>query len=302
MVNLIKRIFRSGWQNLIRNKGINLANVFIMVLVLSLTASLFLLKNASQFIITNLQEKVDLSIYFKVEVSEIDILSLQEEINSLPEVKEIGYVSPEEALEKFIEKHKDNLILMESLEEIGANPFLASLEIKVFQSQEYETIVSFLENNQAYFLIEKIDYYQRKPIIENVYNFTNNLNKGVIIFSIVLLFTALLISYNTTRMSIFSSREEIKIQKLVGASNWFVRGPFLVQGIICGFLSTIASSFLLLSFSWGFNSKLEGVLPGFSLFSSFTSNFWLIFLIQLAGGITLGILSSLIAMRKYLKV
>ena len=301
MFNLIKRIFRSGWQNLIRNKGINLANIFVMVIILSLTVSLFLLKDASQFIINNLQEKVDLSVYFKPEAGEADILILEEEINSIPEVKEICYISSEGALEKFIEKHKDNLILMESLEEVGANPFLSSFEIKVFESQQYETIVSFLEDNQIYPLIEKIDYYQRKPVIENVYNFTNNLNKGVIIFSIVLLVTALLISYSTTRMSISSSREEIKIQKLVGASNWFVRGPFLAQGIICGFVSTIISSFILFSFSWGFSSKLENILSGFNLFSSFVNNFWLIFLVQLVGGITLGVFSSLIAMRKYLK-
>jgi len=302
MFTLIKRIFRSGWQSLTRDGGMIAANIFIMTMAISVITSLFLFKDISQFLISSIQEKVDVSVYFKYESSEEDVLKVKEEIGKIPEVKEVKYVSKEEALKKFTEKNRDNPVLMESLAVVGTNPFLASLGIKAFQANQYEAVVSFLEGPHFNNLIEKIDYYERKPVIEKIYGLTSNFNRAGIVFSIILVLIAILVAFNTVRLSIYNSREEIKIQRLVGASNWFIRGPFLAQGAICGFFAALICLLLFASLTWGLNSKTELLFPGLGLFAFFVSNFWLIFLIQIITGIGLGMISSLIAVKKYLKV
>lgn len=285
-----------------RDGGMIIANIFIMVMAISVITSLFLFRDISQFVIQSLQEKVDVSVYFKYEAAEEDVIRVKEAIASIPEVKEVNYVSRQEALEKFTEKHGSNPVLMESLTEVGTNPFLASLGIKAFQAYQYEAVVGFLESPQYDYLIEKIDYYERKPVIESIYSLTSNFNKAGIAFSVIFVLIAILVAFNAIRLSIYNSREEIKIQKLVGASNWFVRGPFLAQGTICGFFAAIFCFLLFALLTWGLDSKAELLIPGLGLFSLFTVNIWMILLIQLASGIVLGILSSLIAVRRYLKV
>src|SRR4030042_6486902 len=250
MITLAKRIFRAGLDGLTRDGGMMLANVFIMTMAISVVTSLFIFKDVSQFMIANIQEKVDVSVYFKYDTSEDDILNAKETIAELPEVTEITYISRDQALENFTEAHKDNPVLMESLAEVGANPFLASLGIRAAQASQYEAVVNYLENSNLNYLFEKIDYYQRKPVIDRIYSLNSSFNRIGLVFSLILIFAAVLVAFNSVRLSIYNSREEIKIQQLVGASHWFVRGPFLVQGAICGVFAALISLllFTLLAF------------------------------------------------------
>jgi len=302
MFTSLRRIFKSGWLSFSRDGGSIAANIFIMVMTISAITSLFVFQDVSSFLISELQGKVDISVYFKYETSEEDILELEKDITEIPEVKDVEYVSQEEAFQAFTERHKDNPVLIESLEEIGVNPFLASLNIKAFKASQYESIVLFLENPDFENIIEKVDYYQRKPVIERVFALTSNLNTSGIIFSVILAIVAILVAFNTIRLAIYNSREEIKIQRLVGASNWFIRGPFLVQGAIIGFFSALLSLLILAFTTWLLSPKVETLFYGLNLFNFFMTNLWLILLIQLVIGIGLGIVSSVIAIRRYLKV
>jgi cell division transport system permease protein len=302
MFTLFKRIFRAGWKSFSRDGSQNIATIFILVMTIGVITSLFLFKDVSQFLISGIQEKVDISVYFKFEAEETDILNFKEKIAEIPEIKEIKYVSKEAALEDFIEKHKDDPVLIESLEELGMNPFLASLNIRAFEASQYEAIASFLESSNFTSIIEKVDYYQRKPVIERIFSLTSNLSLAGIILSIILAIIAVLVAFNTIRLAIYNCREEIKIQRLVGASNLFIRGPFLTQGAISGFLAALISSLLFFLICWVFSPKLEFLFPGLNVFNIFISSFWLILLIQLVAGIGLGVVSSLLAIRRYLEV
>jgi cell division transport system permease protein len=302
MFTSLKRIFRAGWINFSRDGGLIAATLFILVMTISVITSLFLFGEISHFLVSSIQEKVDISIYFREEILEEDILKVKEEVAEIPEVKEVEYVSKEDAFEVFTEKHKDNPVLMESLAEVGENPFLASLDIKAFEANQYQIITNFLETSDFNNLIAKIDYYQRKPVIERISFLSSNLNKAGIIFSVVLAIFTILIAFNTIRLAIYNSREEIKIQRLVGASNWFIRAPFLVQGAISGFFAVLICISLFALITWGLNSKMEILFPGLSLFGFFTGNFWLILLLQLFSGVGLGVVSSLIATRRHLEV
>jgi len=303
MFTLLKRILKASWLNFRRNIGLSLATIFILLITISLITYLFLFRQISQFLIAELEAKVDISVYFREDSPEEEILKAEDELSKMSEVKEVEYISQEMAREKFIQKHKDNLLLMASLEEIGENPFLATLNIKAQKPEQYETLANFLENSDFKNYIEQpIDYYQRKPIINKLSSITSVINKAGIGISIILILLSFLVAFNTIRLAIFNQREEIFIMRLVGASNWFIRGPFLFQGVIAGFFATLITILIFFLTCWGLGPKLEIFLPNFNLQDFFFQNLWILFSIQLLTGMILGIFSSLIAMRRYLKV
>ena len=301
MLISLKRIIRSGWLNFSRNSGLSLATIFIMVMTISLVTSLFLFRDISQFLISGLEEKIDISVYFKEAVQEEDILRFREEINKIPEVKNVEYVSREAALERFTQRYKDNQVIMESLGEVG-NPLLASLNIKAWEPSQYITVTNFLETSSYKNLIDKVDYYQRKPVIERIFSITSAINKTGIGFSLILAIVAILVAFNTIRLAIYNSKEEISFMRLVGASNWFIRGPFLVQGAISGFAAVIITLLIFSGALFFLSPKLEILFPGLNIFNSFTGNLGILFLIQIFTGVGLGVVSSIIAIRKYLEV
>jgi len=298
----LKRIIKSGWHGFFRDGGMITANVFVLLMAISVFTSLFLFKNISNFIVDSIEDKVDISVYFEYEVLEDEILEIKEEVSGIPEVKEVSYVSKDDALENFIERHSDDETLMQSLEEVGVNPFLASLNIKAFEFGQYEGISSFLEGSIFQTKIDKIDYYEREPVIKRVFSLTSTFSRIGIILSIIMALVAILVVFNTTRLAIYNFREEIRIQRLVGASNWFIRGPFLVQGMVAGIFAGSIGLALFGSLTWLFNSTINGIFPGLGVFSMFISNIWLIILLQLGIGAFLGTISSLLAVRSHLNV
>lgn len=301
MFTLLKKTIQTGWLNFIRNSGTSVATCFIIGMTIFSIAFIFLLTDITQFLITALQEKVDISVYFKETAMEEQILELKEEISKIPEVKGVEYISRVEALDRFIERYKDNPVVMESLAEVG-NPLLAALNIKAWQANQYLAITNFLENSPKKDLIDKVDYYQRKPVMERIFSIASTINVIGITFSLILAVIAVLVAFNQIRLSIYNSREEIGIQRLVGASDWFIRGPFLAQGAISGAIAAVATFLVFGLVVLTLSPKFTILFPGFNIFNSFLVKFWLYFLIHLFAGIALGVLSSIIAIRKYLKV
>lgn len=302
MFTLFKRIFKASWLNFKRNSGLSLATIFILVMTISLITTLFLVREVSQFLISQLEERVDISIYFKEDSSEEEILKTKDELSKMSEVKDVEYISREMALGKFTQRYRENPLLMASLEEIGANPFLASLNIRAWRPEQYEILANFLEAAPFKNLFEKVDYYQRKPVIERLSLITSTVNKVGIGISIILAIIAFLVAFNTIRLAIFNQREEISIMRLVGASNWFIRAPFLIQGLISGFFATLITLLIFSLVFWIVSPKLETFLLGFNFYSFFLNNFWTLLSIQLLAGIGIGVISGLIALGKYLKV
>lgn len=299
---LIKRMLRSGWHSFSRDGEIAVATIFILFLAVTLVGSLFIFKDISQFLIANMQEKVDVSVYFRKEASEEDIFDVRKEIAKFPEIKDIEYVSPERALEDFMVRHEREPLLIESIEELGRNPFLASLNITTWDPSQYEKISRFLEGIEFGKVIEKVDYYQRKSVIDGIYSLNSIITRGGIVLSVVLIIVAVAVTFNTLRLSIYNSRKEIRVQRLVGASNWFIRGPFLVQGVICGILATLISLSISAATYWFLTPKISSYFFDLNLFELFKQNFLVLILAQFATGIGLGVISSLVAIRKYLKI
>ena len=296
------RIVKSGWKNFKRNRGLSFVVIFIMVLVISLATSLFLLQETFQFLVNTLQERVNMYVYFNEELTNQDILEIQDEIARLPEIKEIEYVSKEQALQKFSQRHKEDQAIIESLEELGTNPLLASLNIRAWEPDQYAAISSFLNNSSFKGLIAKIDYQQKKPVIQKLFSITSGINKTSIIISIILAVIVILVAFNTIRLAIYNSKQEIETMRLVGASNWFIRGPFFVQGAIAGFFAALITLLIFTIILLLLSPKIEMIIPGLGLSGYFFGNLGIIFLLQLLTGMGLGILSSWLATRKYLRV
>jgi len=299
MILQLKRTIKYGLKTITRDGEIFLTSVSILFIAISLISFLFIFKKTSQFLISSLKEKADVSVYFKEDIPEEEILKIKEEISKNPEFK-VDFISREEALKEFEKRHKENPILMEALKEIGENPFLASLSIKAKEPVKYEELLSFLKEKEE--IIEKIDYSERKPLIERIFSLSRNLEKGGILISLILVLISVFVVFNTTRLSINNFKEEISIQKLVGASNWFIRGPFLVQGLFAGILSALFSLLTVFLTSYFLSPKLSVLFEGLNLFEIFSSNLGILILIQFFAGILLGTIPTLIAIRRFLKI
>ena len=302
MITSLQRVFKSGWEKFVRDKSSSGAALFMMVIVLTIVTTLFFLQGVASFLIISLEESVDISTYLADSATQEEVDQLQDELEAIPEVKEVRYISKEQALERFVDLHKQDEVVLDSLEIVGQNPLLASLSIKAFSATQYPTISEFLENTPFASVIQDVDYFDRAPVIERLSIVTTGIQSAVLLVILFAGFIALLVAFNTIRLTIYASRDEIEIMRLVGASNWFIRGPFIIQGMIVGVLATFITTLIFFPLTLFIGLKLQAFAPGFELFPYFANNLlWVVFL-QLAVGIGLGIVSSLFAIRRYLKV
>ena len=301
MLSSTRRIIHTGWEKFFKSNGFSIATIFILTLVLLLVNALFIFKDMGQFLFVELQEKVDVSVYFVDDALEQDILEVKQTLEEFSEVKEVEYISKKQALENFTEKHKSDIVLMQSLEELGINPLSASLNVRAWEASQYAIVSEFLAQGQFNNLIAKIDYFQKKPVIEKIFSIGADVSRAGIALFIILSVIAALVVFNQVRLTIRNSREEIKVMRLVGASNWFIRGPFVVQGILIGMLASILASAASGLVCYFLAPKLEIIMPGFNLLQYYTNSFLIVLAIQLCAGVGLGVVSSLVAMRKYLR-
>ncbi|MDO8529943.1 MAG: permease-like cell division protein FtsX [bacterium] len=303
MLTNFKRVFSFALTNFYRNKGIGVAAIFVLIITTLLVTSIFFVRGASNYLIQTVEDKIDIAAYFKADTAEEDILSVRTELlQDTVNIKSIEYVSKEDALATFLETHKDSEVFAQALTQVGGNPFLPSLNITTNKDAAgYEQIAQVLAQDKFAGFIEKVDFSQKKDTIEKVFSITSNVNRFGLGLAVFLVLIVILVVFNTIRLVIENSREEISTMRLVGAPNWFVKAPFIIEGGIFGFISFIICIILTLLAAAFLSRPLGVVMPGFNLFSYLISHLWLIILIQLAAGVGLGMFASLIVVRKYLK-
>jgi len=304
MLTNFKRIITFAINDFSRNKGISIAAVFVLTIAIMLVTGLFFFQGMAGYLISQIQDKIDITAYFKEGTQEQDILDVKDEIlKTSPNIKNIEYISKDQALAFFNEKHKDNAILSKALQEVGDNPFLPSLNITTSGDPlQYAQVSNILQTSDFSKLIDKVDFSQKKDTIEKVYSITTSINIFGIIFGIVLIIIAILVVFNTIKLAIESSREEISTMKIVGASDWFVRGPFIIQGIIYGAIAFLICILFSGIFSYFLSPQIRAILPGFDMFGYFLTNLGIFVLIQLGFGIGVGVISALIVVKNHLEV
>jgi cell division transport system permease protein len=304
MLTKFNRIIKFAFNDFSRNKGISIAAVFVLVVTIMLVTGLLFFQGIAGYLTSQIQDKIDIAAYFKDGTTEQEILDVKNKILEIsPNIKSVEYVSKDQALEAFNEKHQDNAVLARALEEVGNNPFLPSLNITTSGDPiQYEEVSNILQTSDFSKLIEKVDFSQKKDTIEKIYSITSNINKFGLLFGAVLILVAMLVVFNTVKLAIEHSKDEISTMRIVGASDWFIRGPFIIQGVIYGVAAFLICILLSALFAYLLSSKISLILPGFNLFSYFLTNFWIFVLIQLGFGIGVGVISSFIVVKKHLEV
>ena len=233
MVTLF-RIFKYGWQSFWRNGWLSVSTIAVMILALLVFEGLILFNVVSKGAMQAVQEKVDISIYFKSNVPEDTILNLKRSIEGLDEVKSAEYISKEEALASFKARHANEDTITQTLNELDNNPLLASLNVKAKDLHHYDSIASYLEKPDFQDIIQKITYAQNQVVINRLTSLIDNFGRGGFALTIFLAFLATIVTFNTIRLAIFSNSDQISIMRLVGASNNFIRGPYVVEGLMYG--------------------------------------------------------------------
>ncbi|MFA5232367.1 MAG: permease-like cell division protein FtsX [Candidatus Paceibacterota bacterium] len=300
MIKYLQKIFKTSWTNLKRQGFLTLATSVVIFIAVVLGTSLFIFQGGMSFLVDAIKDKIDVSIYFNEQVSREEILKIREEVAKLNEVKNVSYISPEEAYENFVKNHENDPYL-ESLEAIEINPFLPSLVIQTKEPSQYKAISEFFKKEEYSSLVYEIDDYKRGVIIDRLSGLASGIRNLGLALTLFLSFIAIAVTFNTLRLSIYSQKEEIEVMRLVGAKNSFIRGPFLIQGALCGFFAAIISFVLFFLFFFSFRASLESLFMGFDAFAFYKQNIFIVLLIQLMIGIGLGLISSFFAVRKYLK-
>ena len=303
MLTTFKRVFHFAFTDFYRNKDISIAAIFILTVTILLFTGLFLLHGISDFLVETIQNKIDITAYFKDTASEKSILDVKSSIEKIsPDIKNVQYVSKEVALDQFTKKHEGSIVLANALKEVGDNPFLPSLNITTNGNPNlYEEISTMLKNYQFDSIIAKVDFSQKKDTIEKVFSITSSINTIGLTIGIILALITILIVFNTIKMIIDRSSEEMSTMRMVGASDWFVRSPFIIEGGIFGFIACGISFIITLIAIYFLSGRLESLMPGFNMVQYFISHFFIIILIQLLSGVGLGVIFSFIAVKKYLK-
>lgn len=298
------RIFIFASQSFWRNIWLSIVTITIIVLTfvsINFLIVINVISNAATRIIEN---KVDVSLYFKPDITEPQVLEVQTYLSSLTQVKEINYVSQTEALEKFRQKHLTDPVIIESLEELSNNPIGATLQVKAKNINDYPAIIEVLDNSKYNQLILDKNFDDHKVYIGKIKSLSDNLKKIGFSLSAVFILIASLIVFNTIRVAIYTHRQEIAVMKLVGATNWFVQGPFLLEAIFYGVIACVLAIIIVYPAISFIQPHLNSffLTEEFSLVNYFNDNFWLIFGLELLAVILLNIVSSSIAIRRYLKV
>lgn len=298
LINLY-RIAKTGLQGFWRNKWVSQAAVAVMVVTLFVASSLFVLNGLTDQLLANLEEKVDITVYFKADTPESEIKKIQKNLGSRSEVATTSYTSKHQALQKFKKRHGEDSLILQSLDELEQNPLTASLSIKANDPSQFASLAQFTRRNYES-LIDEISFQESEGVIERVNSFTNNIKTAGLVLSITLILIVILVTYNTIRLSIYSLKDRITIMRLVGAPNWFTRGPFLTQGLLYGIVATLVSTALILGLAWLWGESATQYFLGFNLLQYVRSNIATLILAQILLGSFLGVTSSWFAVRKYL--
>jgi len=302
-----KRIIKSGFVNFWRNGVVSVAAVLIMTVTLFVIGLMIFIGALLESSLIQIKDKVDINIYLSLDAPEEDILALQGSIEALPEVSKVEYTTREQALENFRIRHENDYLTIQALDELDENPLGASLAVKAKETSQYEGIAKFLEDKKALLnnsdsVIDKINYYQNKIAIDKLTRIIAGVEKISFAIAIFMVVISIIIMFNTIRLAIYTAREEIAVMRLVGANNIYIRGPFVVEGIMYGVFSAIISIALFYPVTFWLGDATVNFFGGINLFEYYIQNFAEVLLTILISGILLGSISSYLAVRQYLKV
>jgi cell division transport system permease protein len=302
MVTTLYRLIKYGMQAFWRQRLLTVATLVVILLALLVFQSLIIAGVIGNTALNSIQEKIDISIFFKVATPEDEILRIKRALEELGEVREVEYISRDRALEIFRETHEGDETISKALEGVGDNPLSASLNIRANNPEDYPIIDAFLSSAASPDIIEKLTFHENQKVIERLVSIIRVGRQTGALAAIFLTIVAILVSFNTILLGIYSNRDEISIMRLVGASNLYIRGPYIFVGIVYGLIAAILGMALISPFIFLSAPYVKLFVPEIDLVAYFSANFFRLFLYNLAFGVGIGVVSSFIAIRRYLHI
>ena len=301
----IKRVLNAGFISFWRNGFVSLASIFVITMTVFIIGSLMFLNGVVGEFVVYVKDKVDVNVYFVPEANEEAIFDLTDAVKNLPEVAFVTYTSREDVLNNFRDRHQGDQLTLQALEELGENPFGSSLSVKAKEPSQYEGVAQFLNertvDSSGSALIDEVNFENNRLVIERLERISGYAEWFT--YAIILLFAvaSVLITLNTIRLAIYTSREEISVMRLVGASNGYIRGPFIVEGTLYGAVSGILAMILFFIITLLIRGSTVEAF-NIDVFGMYIDQFFLFFIVLVGAGALIGAISSFLAVRKYLSV
>jgi cell division transport system permease protein len=292
----ISFFFKEAFGSLRRNYFMTIAALVTVFLSITVLGGVLVFVFTSDALLSELEQRVELTVYLKTdseEPSAEEIAALQAQIMKWPEVKSCTFVTKEEALERMKKEYADRPEIFDTL---TRNPLPASFEIALNDPQTVEVVKTRVEGEP---IVDEATY--GKEVAEKLFNFIDQARNFMLIFIVLLGIVAVLLISNTIRLSIFARKREVEIMKLVGATNWFIRWPFLIEGITVGFFGALAATVLVLVMNNYLTGKVRGSLTWLAVPLDAVP-YILVTVILLGVGVVIGAVGSAIGLRRFLKV
>ncbi len=299
---------RETWSSFRRNWVMSLVAVSIIYIALLLVGTFFLMSSVVNEMASSFESKVTVSVFLKDDAVDTDVTALKAAIQGMPNVKSISYVTKDQALAIFKDRTKNSPQLVENLRN---NPLPASIEVALVDPRQVQGVVDLIVKNPLTAKVVKTpatlgtaansDIKYGQNVVTDLFKATGVVRVFAAGFLILLLGVSLVLIGNTIRLAIYSRRREIGIMRLVGASNWFIRTPFLLEGVLQSLIGSILAILTLVA-------AQALIVPWLKTNLKFLPvNIGGMTMAQLAGllilsGVLIGLLGSGSAVRRYLKV
>jgi cell division transport system permease protein len=296
--------FKEAGTSFKRNWVMSLGAVVTIFLSLLLIGVSLLIGNVAGSLIVKQEQKVSIQVFIKDDANQTDVEGLQRKLQTDSMVKKVDYVSKDQALARFKQQMKQSQDIVNNLE---GNPLPASIEVELHDAHNVQKVVSTIKAAPEFKSVasppndpsQSIKYGQ--DIVQRLFNFTRVLRVVGIVFIVMLAVVALIFINNTIRMAIYARRNELSIMRLVGASNWFIRMPFVFEGMMQAIVGAVLARAVMLALQFLALPRIQNTIR-FMPFGASNGFIWLVAAVLLAGGILIGGFGSWIAMRRYLKV
>lgn len=302
------RVLKAGFVNFGRNAWLAIAAMAVMTVTLTIVLFSLLTSATLNNTIAEINSKIDISVYLNDSITDQQRAQFMQGLARLSDVKKVMYVSKDQALAIYEAEYSSDQTLKEAVNQTG-NPLPASIKIDPVDPGKIQSIKAFIDEPQNVALedpqIHSSYGGDQKTAIDKIAHATSILKRAGVVAVALFTVISMLIIFNTIQMAIFNRRDELTIMRLLGASTWFIRGPFVVESILYGVISALISvagiDALFLTAASGLQASSLGLLDIGYANTYFHRNFWWLLTMQLAAGILIGAASSIIATRRYLK-
>lgn len=299
----LARVITFSLQSIWRNLWLSFVSLTIFILTLITVNAVLFLHMVVNTAIASVEEKVQVAVYFNPGVSDDIQSSVREYVLSLPQVKTVDRITEDEALALFTARHQNDPAVLAALEEVGGNPFGAALRISAHTPEDFAFILEAVKRPEYIDSIKDTDYTDYQDVIASLTAFAERVRWGGLALAGFFALISVLIIFNSIRIAIYVHRDEIAIMKLVGAHDWFVRAPFLLEVVLLSLLASALVSGGVLATARALDLPFSRYFEiDVSIWEYFSSNAPVLFGVEFAALALLSLVTTFVAMRKHLRV